>query len=185
MKIAILGNNERGYVKPMAEGLHRMMLNAGVDAHLLYDGLERLSAIPLPFKRSVQDRSKGSPLRNVLRYGTKTFPRSHAFIRELRKFDAVVVVSSIARAFLTEFFCDETLRAHLPTVPIVLYDVFYLPTGGPWGKWLKQGNLERGVSTSRNWGLEPIRLVSGCIRRKRVSDTSRSATLFAGRFESQ
>jgi hypothetical protein len=154
MRIAILGNDARGYVKPMAEGLHRMMVNAGVDAHLMYDGIERFSSVPSPFQQYVRDRSKGSPARNIGRYLLKEFPSFYPFISELRKFDAVIMVNSIARAFLTDFFCDESIRALLPNVPLVLYDVFYLPTRGPWGKWLKQGNPERGVSTSGNWGLD-------------------------------
>jgi hypothetical protein len=153
MRIAILGDRERGYVEPMAEGLQRMMRKAGVESQLLYDGIERFSRIPMPFRRYVQDRSTGHLARNTLRY-LKTIPSSYQFVSELRKFDAVVMVNSIARAFLTDFFCDEAVRAMLPDVPIVLYDVFYLPTRGPWGRWLKEGKPEVGVTTSGNWGLD-------------------------------
>jgi hypothetical protein len=154
MKIAILGNTANGYVKPMAEGLHRMMLKAGGDTHLLYQGIERFSQVPMPFLRYVQDKSKGNLAKNTLRYVLKEVPNFYPFILQLRRFDAVIVVNSIARAFLTDFFCDESVRSFLPDIPIILYDVFYLPTRGPWGKWLKEGNPERGVPTSGNWGLE-------------------------------
>ncbi len=52
------------------------------------------------------------------------------------------------------FFNDEMVRALLPHTPIVLYDLYYLPTRGPWAGWLKQGNAEHGIAGAQKWGLD-------------------------------
>jgi hypothetical protein len=154
VKIAILADNEDSFVKPTAEGLQRMMLASGAEARIFYDGLERLGCIHLPTRQYIRNPSRGSLGGNLLRYLFKEIPAFYSFVIELRKFDAIVVVNSIGRAYFTSFFSDESVRQLLPHVPLVLYDLFYLPTRGFWGKWLKEGKPERGISRGGNWGME-------------------------------
>ena len=153
MKVAILSDTRETYVKPLGEGLHRMLLELGVDAHLFPDGLDRLAGIQLPFRSHIADASRGSLPRNLLRYLLKEVPSFYPFILQLRQFDAVIVVSGIVRAYLRSFFSDESVRRLLPNVPLVLYDLYYLPIRGPWMRRLKQGSPEHGIPVP-GWGVE-------------------------------
>jgi hypothetical protein len=156
MKIAILGTDAAGHVKPMAEGLHRMLRRISVDSTIFYDGLDQLSRLPAPLRSYL--RENGPELTNVARrlvkYLAVDMPATWRFIRRLQGYDAVVIVATVPRAFFRSLFHDQTLRALLPNTPIVLYDVFYLPTRGPWGAWLKEGRPESGIPVGGNWGLE-------------------------------
>jgi len=154
VRIAILANNKNSYVRPMAEGLQRMLTAIGVEGQIFYDGLEQLRNLPPLLKTYVRNAAHGSTPKNILKYFIKEVPSFYPFIRRLQAFDVVVVVNSLVEAYLKDFFRDETLRWFLPHTPIVLYDVFYLPTRGPWRKWLKEGNLKMGVLKPGNWGLE-------------------------------
>ena len=42
MKIAIMADNADSFVKPLSEGLHRLLSNSGIDSKIFYDGLEFL-----------------------------------------------------------------------------------------------------------------------------------------------
>ena len=156
MKIAILTNNANSFVKPMAEGLERMFSRVGVESMVFYDGLENLARLPDKFTRYVRANGNDSlsMARRAARYLLRDAPAMYKFVRQLRGFDAIVIVNSIPQAFFNTAFPDDTLRALFPSTPIVLYDLYYLPTRGPWGAWLKEGSPERGVPSAGNWGLE-------------------------------
>jgi hypothetical protein len=81
-------------------------------------------------------------------------PSFPALARRLRTFDVVVVVSTIPGAFLRSFFADDVVRGLLRDVPLVLYDVFYLPTRGMWNQWLRDGNPALGIPEGGQWGLD-------------------------------
>ncbi|MBX9659165.1 MAG: hypothetical protein K2X00_11410 [Nitrospiraceae bacterium] len=65
----------------------------------------------------------------------------YAFLKQLRQYDAIMIVNSIAPNFLKDLFRDEALRYWLPEIPIVPYGLFCFPTRGPWGKWLREGAI--------------------------------------------
>jgi hypothetical protein len=156
LRIAILANRNDSYVKPMAEGLQRMLSRVGAYGTVFYDGLERLSRLPTPFTEYIRHNGVGATriLRRVARYLKDEAPSVFRFVTAMRGFDAIVVVNSMPDVFLRSFFHDRTLRALLPATPIVLYDVFYLPTRGPWARWLREGRPQSYVTTGGNWGLE-------------------------------
>ncbi len=154
MKIAILGNNKDSFVRPMAEGLQRMLSEIGVASDVFYDGHDCLKSIPAGFRQYLSD-SRGSSLpQNTLRYFLKEVPRFRSFLQRLRPYDLIAIVNSVVEAYLKTFFRDDVLRRCLPRKPVVLYDVFYLPTRGPWGQWLKEGNPTQGIPEGGNWGME-------------------------------
>lgn len=154
MKIAILCNRENSYIKLMGEGLQRMLAEIGVEVEVFYDGLAALEQLPQPFSQYIRQPSNGLATKKILKYAIKEMPRFYSFLKKLRAFDAVVVVKSVPQAFMKSFFHDATLRYYLPGVPIILYDLYYLPTRGLWGKWLKEGNRGMHIGESQNWGLE-------------------------------
>ena len=154
MKIAILCNRENSYIKLMGEGLQRMLAEVGVEVEVFYDGLAALEQLPQPFSQYIRQPSNGLATKKILKYAIKEMPQFYSFLKKLRAFDAVVVVKSVPQAFMKSFFHDATLRYYLPGVPIILYDLYYLPTRGLWGKWLKEGNRGMHIGESQNWGLE-------------------------------
>ena len=154
MKIAILCNRENSYIKIMAEGLQRMLSEIREEGEVFYDGLAALEQLPPGFKQYIREPSHGSVAQKALKYVIKEIPSLYSSLKNLRKFDAVVIVKSLPGAFSKSFFHDATLRHYLPGIPIILYDLYYLPTRNLWGKWLKEGNRDWQIGESQNWGLE-------------------------------
>ncbi len=153
MKIGILANRVDGFVRPMAEGLERMLSRIGVRGELFYGGLEALRRMR-PRLRLAAGGSAAESAKKITRWGLQEMPSFRRFVRRLRSCDAIIVVDSIPRAFFKDVWRVEELRQLLPKIPIVLYDVFYLPTRGPWAEWLKRGNADMGIPQGGHWGLE-------------------------------
>ena len=177
--VAIIGNLASGYVRPMAEGLKRMFADINVTAEIFYDGHVQLAKIQPALKQYLGKAAQGSAVKNTLKYYIREAPSFYPFLKQLRQFDVIIIVNSIVGAFLNEFFRDEAVRHWLPKIPIVLYDVFYLPTRGPWGKWLREGNPSAGIDQSSNWGLERYDwyLVGSVV--SRMSSAGRTPTVFS------
>jgi hypothetical protein len=156
MKIAILANDSASYVKPMAEGLARMLSRVGVNSTVFYDGLAELGRVQDTFSSYVEKNNATSwrVVKRTLRFMIEETPHLYRFMLRLRSFDAVVIVQTIPANFMKTFFNDRMVRWLLPDTPLVLYDLFYLPTRGFWPTWLKEGRPEMGIPTGGHWGLE-------------------------------
>ena len=156
MQIAILANDAASYVKPMAEGLQRMFRRIGVDSTVFYDGLAELGRVQDSLKSYVgkNNATWWRVGKRTLRFMVEEEPHLYRFMRRLRSFDVVVVVQTLPTNFMKTFFNDEVLRSCLPDTPLVLYDLFYLPTRGFWPTALKEGSPEFGIPTGGHWGLE-------------------------------
>jgi hypothetical protein len=144
MKIAILANRARSFVRPMAEGLQEMFNRIGVEASIFYQGLANVANVSVSPAQGVKSRLINS-YRDL---------RHSWLLNQLQNFDVIVVVGHAPNAFMKHFLRDDSLRSSLPHVPIVLYDLVYLPTRGLWGKYLKEGSIEHGIPTGGHYGLE-------------------------------
>jgi hypothetical protein len=153
MKIGILADQVHGFVRPMAEGLERMLSRIGVHGEMFYDGLEALRRMRPRLGLAAGDPARESA-KKIVRWGLQDVPSYRRFIRRLSSCDAIIVVDSMPRAFFKDVWRIEELRQVLPKIPIVLYDVYYLPTRGPWAAWLKRGNPDKGIPHGGHWGLE-------------------------------
>jgi hypothetical protein len=113
-----MGHTAAGYVWPMATGLQRMCRKLDCRAEVLRYGLNLLN------------RSTGAKqcLKELLRPW---------LIHRLRGMDAVIVVQHLRDAFRKSLEI-ERLRQALPNIPILLYDLVYLPVIGRWGPWMEQ-----------------------------------------------
>jgi hypothetical protein len=69
--------------------------------------------------------------------------------------DFVVIVANVPIAYWESLFDDKQLRRDVPHLPIVLYDLHYLPTRGLWAKWILQCDAAHGTPKGRHWGLDP------------------------------
>ena len=156
MKIAILANDAASYVKPMAEGLQRMFRRIGVHSTVFYNGLAELGRVQDSFTSYVEKNNATywRVAKRTLRFMIEEEPQRYRFWLRLRSFDAVVIVQTLPANFMNTFFNDQVVRSLLPETPLVLYDLFYLPTRGFWPTALKEGSPELGIPTGGNWGLE-------------------------------
>ncbi len=139
MRVAILTSRENSFPKVMAEGLRRMLTALGAQVRVCPDGhwmIRRQPAVPATPAQVARALLRG------------------AFLKSLRGYDAVIVTGHMPRAFMTGFMDDALIRATLPGVPIVLYDLVYLPTRGAWADWLKTGNPAMGIPTGGHFGME-------------------------------
>src|SRR5690349_13899495 len=129
MRVDILANDRASFIQPMAEGLARMLISAGVDAQVHLDGLAHLMrALSIDF----------STARSFVGSSTKLLGNRRefdTFVESLRGADAIVVVANVPGSFSRSLYPNiEVLRELLPDVPIVNYDLHYLPTLYSWSK---------------------------------------------------
>lgn len=155
MRVDILANDRASFIKPMAEGLTRMLGTLGADARLHSDGLAKLM-LRQSFQFSSPRAIAGSALR--LRQDRREFDQ---FAESLRGTDLIVVVANVPGSFARELYPNiELLRSRLPNVPIVNYDLHYLPTLYSWGRQILKGEStllhsdHTGVLKKGHWGLE-------------------------------
>jgi hypothetical protein len=134
MRIEILANDRASFIQPMADGLQRMLRDCGAEATVHHDGLSHLMrSQSIDF--STPRRLIGSTTR--LASNRSTFG---AFVERLRGAQAIVVVANVPGSFSQSLFPNiELLRQRLPDVPIVNYDLHYLPTLDSWSRALLKG----------------------------------------------
>jgi hypothetical protein len=140
MRAAILGNRANSFILPMAEGLQRMFTRIDVEAHVFYDGLRTLYPYTSP-----------AGMIDVLRTVKRTLVDGLS-LGKLRTYDVVIVVNHMPHAFMKRLRV-ERIRRVAPRTPVVLYDLVYLPTRGPWGRWLRQGSSDVGIPPGQ-YGME-------------------------------
>ncbi|MEP6507238.1 MAG: hypothetical protein ABJC63_03360 [Gemmatimonadales bacterium] len=129
MRIEILANDRASFVKPMAEGLARMLKDCGAQPRVHYDGIAQLMRL-----QSISYSSPRSFVGSVSRLSSnrKSFAN---FIDKLRGADAIVVVANVPLSFSRRMLPNvEELRRRLPDIPIVNYDLHYLPTLDSWSR---------------------------------------------------
>jgi len=143
MKIAILSNQERSFVRPLAEGLQRMLTVIGVKSKIFPQGLLDV--------RAYLQRKNFLKKHLIETYKNRRF---YNLATQLKRFDAVIVVGHMPVASMKYFMRDDLLRQLLPNIPIILYDLIYLPTRGIWAKYLKEGNPQYGIPEGGHFGLE-------------------------------
>src|ERR1019366_6165156 len=118
----------------MAEGLARMLDACGAEPVIFADGLENLT-----LRQSVDLGSFRSFASSSARLSASR-RRFETFIDALSTADAIVVVANVPISFSKSVFPNiELLRQLLPDVPIVNYDLHYLPTLDIWARFLLRG----------------------------------------------
>ncbi|MFK5985122.1 MAG: hypothetical protein QM479_06825 [Pseudomonadota bacterium] len=150
MKVAILENNQPGFIKPMAAGLQKMLSKLEVQADIFPNGLAMLnSGLVYSLKNSLKNIAKSSI--NLI-HPQYFLIQKNVSCSELKKFEAqiahydvLIVVCNIPDAFLAnKLLLIEKIRTKL-SIPIVLYQNYYLATRGNWS---------RKIFASRGFGLE-------------------------------
>ena len=136
MKIAVLANEKDSFVRPLAEGLARMATSCGAVPEIHYDGLEILS-LPLGMRWRSPRAVASSALKS--RGYRKRF---NSFVERVQDADLIVVVAHVPGSLSRHTLRNvEELRDKLPGIPIVNYDLVYLPTVEKWGAAMLRGDL--------------------------------------------
>ena len=134
MRVDILANDRASFIRPMAEGLRRMLSDCGATPTLHYDGLSTLMMRQKPDFSSARSLA-GSTLR--LSQSRRAFQE---FVERLNGTELIVIVANVPGSFSPGLMPNvELLRARFPDVPIVNYDLHYLPTLDSWGRFLLKG----------------------------------------------
>ena len=151
MKAAILTNRADSFYKPLAEGLSRMFARVGVESLVLYDGLASL-----PKSRTPDDRLTLGWKERVRRAARSLDSRQlyRRLLDQLHTVDIAVIIGHVPMAYWESSFDDKRLRRDAPHLPIVLYDLHYLPTRGFWAKWILECDSAHGTPKGRHWGLD-------------------------------
>ena len=155
MKITIMADTADNFVKPRAEGLHRMLTKMGVSSTVFYDGLFFLDhKVP---ETKIRFSGAKELVKSVIHAVNPPLKaRFNARWKELEGYDLMVVVETVPTAYLTYHLQRvEEVRARFPEMPIVLYSSIYLSTIGEWVRFLKKGNDYHGfIKGSGHYGLE-------------------------------
>ena len=134
MKVAILANDRPSFIRPMAEGLARMLNSCGAEPVMHYDGLDSLA-----LRRSIDPSSPRSIAGSALRL-IQSRRAFEEFFARLGEPDLIVAVNNVPGSFAKGAFPNvELLRERLPDVPIVNYDLHFLPTLNSWARFLLRG----------------------------------------------
>lgn len=141
MKIAILTRPQNASPKILAYSLRAMLERLGVEATVFEEALPMLGRLfPLTAKiRYTIDLHYR--IREKLRY----WSRDRAIVKELAKYDALIVSECCPNAFWRGYYDIEGFRRLLLGLPILYYEVYYLgcaPT-----------RLER-LQANRDYGIE-------------------------------
>ncbi len=131
-----MANEKDSFVRPLAEGLARMSTACGATPDIVYDGLETLS-LPL----GITDASP----RSLARFALKAPGYRKRFadlVERAAGADLIVVVAHVPHSLSRHGFANiELLRRRLPRIPIVNYDLIYLPTVEKWGAAMLKGDM--------------------------------------------
>ncbi len=131
-----MANEKDSFVRPLAEGLARMVTSCGGTPEIHYDGLEILD-LPISLRGFSPREIAGFMLKSP---GYRK--RFDSLVDRVSDVDAVVVVAhvpaSLSRLALRNV---EALRRRLPQLPIVNYDLIYLPTVEKWSDAMLRNDL--------------------------------------------
>ncbi len=149
MRVAILANRANSFYRPLAEGLERMFTEIGVEAILLYDGLESL---PRKTLRGVGVGANWKGKVFQLAQGSVSWLNYQRLLRCLRTVDFAVIVGHMPGAYFDLLFDDRRLRHDVPRLPILLYDLIYLGSRANWVKWIHGCVTSKRVPKGKHWG---------------------------------
>jgi hypothetical protein len=131
-----MANEKDSFVRPLAEGLARMVTHCGGTPEICYDGLEILD---LPI------RLRNFSPRAIARFILKSSgyrKRFEDLVERVSEADAIVVVAHVPASFSRRALLNvEALRERLPGIPIVNYDLIYLPTVEKWSDAMLRNDL--------------------------------------------
>jgi hypothetical protein len=139
LKIAILTRRDYRSPRILAEALKHQVEEAGSEAKVFYN-IEALSRL-----HAYNKNGSGTKFHFWLRRKLSNYFKDKRFIRELKRFDAVVISECSPNGFWKRLYNVEKLKKIL-RIPVLFYEVYYLGNAPSQISKLQQGNeplLER------------------------------------------
>lgn len=151
MKFVIFSDKSYNYIKPVTQGIVKMLKEEGHECIVYDNGIYWLSKLNL-FKVLVADICRfflnikaGKKDLYIYRFWGLLWFLNKRRQKEIRDCDCILIVANCPVAFYASMVRVEELRIKFEK-PIVNYDLHYLPNQG-WFKKIKNQNVN-------NWGLE-------------------------------
>jgi hypothetical protein len=161
LKILILSNNENSYVKPLSDGLAKAISALGHECAVIENGhllLNKHSSIAF-FKKMTTNFVKSIASRLLKKYFKieqnewLTAQKRQLFKEKIQKADLIILTAHIPNNFLlAHFSMIEDIRK-VTSVPIVNYDLVYLPTRLFWKNKIKEANMGKMLMDRYDWYL--------------------------------
>ena len=161
MKFVIFADKSYNYVKPLATGLHKTLLDMGYESVIWYDGLywlQRLNLLKVLFAdiyRLYLNLKSGNKKRYIYRFFNLLFFYNREKRDILNKCDCIILVQNCPSAFMSIKRLDYLREKYKK--PIVNYDFHYLPNQGWWSR-IRKIEGHRGLEQF-DWYL-PVGLVT-------------------------
>jgi hypothetical protein len=135
MKIIILSNDLNSFVKPVAEGLSRMMQEIGLDPVVYTEGHDLLDLFDRHKNGAFICKNFIKKILNMYypnRYDVYNIRRLNRCRSDIFRSDLIVVVSHVPGAFIKTCFPGIEYLRQCTQAPIVLYDLVNLATRRKW-----------------------------------------------------
>lgn len=150
MKFVIFADKAYNYIKPVADGLKKMLEAENQECQIYYHGdywLEGINLLKILFGdiyRLFLNLKAGRTNLYIYRFWPILTFMSRKRKKQLQECDCIIIVQNCPGVFYKKFKRVEQLRKY--NKPVVNYDLHYLPNQG-WYKKIKQQDAD-------NWGLE-------------------------------
>jgi hypothetical protein len=161
LKILILSNNENSYVKPLSDGLAKAIASLGYACEVLENGhllLNKHNSGAF-FKKYLSNFVKKIASKLLKKYFKIeqnewiTAQKRRLFKEKAQNADLIILTAHIPNNFLmSHFSMIEDIRNEY-AVPIVNYDLVYLPTRSFWKEKIKQANASKMLMDRYDWYL--------------------------------
>ena len=148
MKFVIFADKSYNYVKPLATGLHKTLLNMGHESVIWYDGLywlQKLNLVKVFFAdiyRLFLNLKCGNRKKYIYRFFNLLFFYNKRRREILNKCDCIILVQNCPLAFMPIKRLNYLREKYKK--PIVNYDFHYLPNQGWWSR-IKKIEGHRGL----------------------------------------
>jgi hypothetical protein len=161
LKILILSNNENSYVKPLSDGLAKAISALGHECEVMENGHLLLNKHSnFAFLKKMTTNFVKSIASSLLKKYFKieqnewlTAQRRQLFKEKIQKADLIILTAHIPNNFLqSHFSMIEDIRRETD-VPIVNYDLVYLPTRLFWKNKIKEANSGQMLMDRYDWYL--------------------------------
>lgn len=142
MKFIIFADKSYNYIRPLADGLYRTILDTGNDAKIWYDGiywLHKPNLIKVLFHDIyclIMNIKAKDKKKYIYRFWNLLTFNNHGRKQELKECDAIIVVNNCPSVFQPGSLQRIELLRNEYKKPIVNYDFHYLPNQG-WWKYIK------------------------------------------------
>jgi hypothetical protein len=148
LKFAILSNDEDSFVKPISEGLKNSLNRLQIECDVFSNGHDILNNVKwIKFYTYEMLKSIIMAKRQQFIAAIKGFIDNYRFIETMKQYDGIILTAHLPTVFIANQYPKIEMIRSKTNIPIINYDLVYLPTRGKWFDRIKKDNPD-------NFGLE-------------------------------